>query len=233
MSRKEGGRGLPSIEDSVDASIQHLEDYIQKRGGRLIIASRNNTDNTRINRMTITRKQKWEEKQLYGCYKRLIINISHEKTWMCLRKRNITRETESLQIAAQNNDIRTNQIKSRLDKTQLPSKCRLCSDRDETINRIISECRKLTQKEYKTRNNWVGKVIHWELCKKFKFDYTNKWYMHNLTSVLESDIRKLLWDFEIQTDHLISARRPDLIIIKNKKRELAKLWTLLSRLTTE
>ena len=38
----------------------------------------------------------------------------------------------------------------------------------------------------------------------------------------------------IHTDHLISARRPDLIIInKKKKREFAKLLTLLSRLTTE
>ena len=30
VSRKEGGRGLVSIEDSVDASIQRLEDYIEK-----------------------------------------------------------------------------------------------------------------------------------------------------------------------------------------------------------
>ena len=48
---------------------------------------------------------------------------------------------------------------------------------------------------------------------------------------------KLLWDFDKQTDHLISGRRPDLIIINNntqkRKRDLAKLWTLLSRLTTE
>ena len=29
---------------------------------------------------------------------------------------------------------------------------------------------------------------------------------------------KLLWDFDIQTDHLISARRPDLIIIYKNKR---------------
>ncbi len=32
-SRKEGGRGLSSIEDSVDASIQRLEDYIGKHEG--------------------------------------------------------------------------------------------------------------------------------------------------------------------------------------------------------
>ena len=82
-----------------------------------------------------------------------------------------------------------------------------------------------------TRHDWVGKVIHWELYKKLKFDHTNKWYMHNQESVLENKTHKLPWDFDIQTDRLISVRRPDLVII-NKKRELGKLWTLLSQLTT-
>ena len=31
-------------------------------------------------------------------------------------------------------------------------------------------------------------------------------------------MHKLFWDFEIQTDHLISARQPDLVIINRKKR---------------
>ena len=109
-------------------------------------------------------------------------------------------------------------MKARIDKRQQNSKCRLCRDRDETINRIISEYSKLAQKEYKTIHDWVGKVIHWELCKDFKFDHTNKWYMHNPASILENDTHKLLWDFDIQTDHLISARRPDLIIISKKKK---------------
>ena len=42
--------------------------------------------------------------------------------------------------------------------------------------------------------------------------------MHNPALVLENDSHKLLWDFNIQTDHLIPARRPDLIIINKKKR---------------
>ena len=62
-----------------------------------------------------------------------------------------------------------------------------------------------------------------EMCKKFKFDHTNKWYMHNPAPVLENDTDKLLWDFDIQTDHLISARRPDLIIIKKKKVRICKI----------
>ena len=100
VSRKEGGRGLASIEDSIDALMQQLEDYIEKHEGRLITANRNETDNTMNNRMTISRKQKWEEKQLYGHFNWLINNISHEKTWTWLKKGNFKRETESLQIAA-------------------------------------------------------------------------------------------------------------------------------------
>ena len=43
--------------------------------------------------------------------------------------------------------------------------------------------------------------------------------MHNPAPVLENDTHKLLWDFDIQTDYLISARRPDLIIINKKKKK--------------
>ena len=139
VTRKEGGRGLTSIEDSVNASIQRLKDYIEKHEGGLITVIRNDTDNTMDNRRTITRKQKCGEIQLHGRFKRLINNISHAKTWTWLRKGNIKRETESLLISAQNNAIRTNHIKVRIDKTQQNSKRRLCGDRDETINHTISK----------------------------------------------------------------------------------------------
>ena len=57
VSRKEGGRGLASIEDSVNASIQRLEDYIEKHERVLITAIRKDIDNMTDDRMTITRKQ--------------------------------------------------------------------------------------------------------------------------------------------------------------------------------
>ena len=97
---------------------------------------------------------------------------------------------------------------------------KICGYRDEMINHIIYECCRL--KEYKTRYNCVGKVIHWELCKKFRFSHTNKWYMHNKESILENGMHKLLWDFQKQKDHLILARRPDLVIVNNnnKKKEI-------------
>ena len=80
VSRNESGRGLAITEDSVDALIQRLENYIRKCRERLITVTRNNTDNTRSDKTTITRKQKWEEKQLCRHFKQVISNVSHAKT---------------------------------------------------------------------------------------------------------------------------------------------------------
>ena len=75
------------------------------------------------------------------------------------------------------------------------------------LKKIMSKCNKLVQKEYWTRHDRVWKVIHSELCKK---------------SVIKNETHKLLWGFQIQTDHLISARRPDQVIINKKKKKKKK-----------
>ena len=46
--------------------------------------------------------------------------------------------------------------------------------------------------------------------------------MYNPAPVLENDTHKILCDFNIQADHLIPARRPDLIII-NKRQRICKI----------
>ena len=63
VSRKEGGRGLANIEDSIEDSkttgtTWRKTDYSHQE----------QTDHTRINRTTITRKQKWEGKKLYDIF---------------------------------------------------------------------------------------------------------------------------------------------------------------------
>ena len=98
MSRKDEGRGLTRIEESVFASIQRLEDYTQKRGGRLITATRNNTDNVRTNNKN---KQK--------------------KTWMRLKKKGDLRgETDKSPDSnpKQYNKNQSYQSKNRLDATK-------------------------------------------------------------------------------------------------------------------
>ena len=54
------------------------------------------------------------------------------------------------------------------------------------INHIISEGIKFV----KSRHDCVGKVIQWELCKKLKFDHTNKLYMHKPESDMENEAHK-------------------------------------------
>ena len=42
--------------------------------------------------------------------------------------------------------------------------------------------------------------------------------MHNPESAVENEMHKFLWGFEIQTDHLIPAKRPDQVNTKKEER---------------
>ena len=107
----------------------------------------------------------------------------------------------------------------RIYQTQEDSKCRMCRKVDESINHIVSECPKLAQKEYKRRHDWVGKKIHWEVCKEEGFIVNEKWYEHLPEPVLQNEGCKILWDFiTIQTDHVIEARRPDMIVVEKRNK---------------
>ena len=61
VSRKEGGRGIASIEFNLDEWIRRLKDYIEKLEGRLITAVRKDADNMMFKRIAITRKQNGKE----------------------------------------------------------------------------------------------------------------------------------------------------------------------------
>ena len=126
VCRREGRKGFANIEDSVNASIQLLEDYIEKWGRRLITDTKNNTNDTWTSGTTMTRKQKWEEKQHCWRFKRLTGDTTHKKMWTWQGKTNPKRKTESLLVAPQNNALRTKHIKARIDKTQQNSKSCLC-----------------------------------------------------------------------------------------------------------
>ena len=67
----------------------------------------------------------------------------HEMTWIWLGKRNLKKETESFDNS-KNTAIWTNNIEAKIDNTQQNIKCRLCEEKDEIINHIVSECSKLT-----------------------------------------------------------------------------------------
>ena len=70
----------------------------------------------------------------------------------------------------------------------------------------------------RSRHDNLGKIVHWKLARKCNFEAGDKWYEHEPESVLESEDYKILWDFSIQTDHVIEARRPDLVVVDKKRR---------------
>ena len=136
--------------------------------------------------------------------------------WLWLQEGGLKRETETLIMAAQEQAVRTNLVKVKIDKTQEDSTCRMCGKADESINHLLSECSKMAQKEYKRRHDWIGRKIHWEVCRKYGLDTKDRWYEHEPQSVCENEEYKILLDFSIQTDHVIEARRPDMIIVEKK-----------------
>ena len=163
------------------------------------------------------RLEDWEEKALHGQYLRQTKEVRSDQCWAWLKNEDLKRETESLIVAAQNQSIRTNLVKAKVDKSQGDSLCRVCRKVDESIDHIVSGCSKLAQ-EYKRRHNNLGKIIHWKLTRKCNFEAGDKSYEHESESVLENEDYKILWDFSIQTDHITEARRPDLVVVDKKER---------------
>ena len=73
-------------------------------------------------------------------------------------------ETESLIVAAQNQSIKTNLVKAKIDKSQGDSLCRVCRKVDGSIDHTVSGCSKLSQKEYKGRHDNPRKIVHCKLA---------------------------------------------------------------------
>ena len=104
--------------------------------------------------------------------------IDIEKSWSWLCKSDLKPETEALICAAQEQALRTNYIKCKIDGSTKSPLCRVCGEKGESVSHVVSECKMLAQKEYKRRHDNVARIIHWELCGKYKLDRAEKWYEH-------------------------------------------------------
>ena len=158
------------------------------------------------------RNGRWYEKVLHGQYPRQTKYVASKESWKWLREGNIKGETESLIFVVQKQALRMNQIKAKIHQSQSDEKCRMCGNANETINHLTNECPKMAQKEYKRRHDLVGKKIHWEICREFR-KVSKKWYRPEPETVVENEKSKILWDMNIQTDNVIEARRPDVVVI--------------------
>ena len=69
------------------------------------------------------------------------------------------------------------------------------------MSHIVSGCSKLAQQEYKRRHDNVAWAVHWDLLGKCGFSRVDKWFEHQQETVFENNDYKLLWDYNIQTNH--------------------------------
>ena len=99
------------------------------------------------------------------------------------------------------------------DKNKESPMCWMCGDKRESVNHRISECNKLAQCEYKRRHDNLALYVHWQLCGKAELEWTNKWYKHTPEQLVENKGVKGLWDFNVQCDRMVEARRPDIIFV--------------------
>ena len=72
------------------------------------------------------------------------------------------------------------------------------------------------------RHNNVARYIHHRTASSFSLleDTYVAWYNHEPLPVIENDVIKVLWDFDIQTDKRVTSNRPDIITVDKKKKSL-------------
>ena len=229
LKRKYGGRGLIGCESCVRAEENNLGWYVKHsiepllsevRRGQVIETEECIRKEDYKKMEIMRRKENWIDKKMYGQYYReMNEKIDIEKSWSWLCKSDLKPETEALICAAQEQALRTNYIKCKIDGTAESPLCRVCGEKGESVSHVVSECKMLAQKEYKRRHDNVARIIHWELCGKYKLDRAEKWYEHKPEGAVESSDVKLLWDFMIQCDRVVECRKPDIVIVDKKERK--------------
>ena len=225
IPRIKGGRGLLSIADCVETEEQNLSLYLDQSEERLLRFSKSERILPQYGGpVSTTKKQKkeqrhkqWKEKQLHGKFTRETEEIRSEETWGWIRKCYLKKETEVLIFAAQEQTLRTSWIRKNIDGWKVSEKCRICEERVESMTHLIAGSKKLAQKEYRHDN--IARIVHLELCQKFGLIGEVKWYNHKHASVAENDRVKILWDFKIQTDHVIQHRNPDIVVLYKNERK--------------
>ena len=203
--KKEGGRGLISVEQGIREEENSLwfyvanpeEDLIRGVSAAETINTRETIMNVEFNKQKSKElKEKWSEKQMQRQFIRETMEeVDKEKTWQWLSRGDLKIVNDKLDL-----------------KHYVEKKVKVC-------NTIISGCEKLADKEYKRRHNNVAKNVHRDICKKNELEHSEKWYEHAPEGAVENQEIKALWIIHIQCDNLIEARQSDIIVIDTKEQK--------------
>ena len=91
-------------------------------------------------------------------------------------------------------------------------------ERDESITHLIAKWKKLAQIGYKQQPVDFATIIQLELCQKVGLIRKVKWCNHKPETIVDNDIVKILWNFNIQIDNFIQHTRPGIDVLHKIQR---------------
>ena len=142
LSKEMGGRGLRMEENNLRWYVRNSVEPLIEGVKAAETTECNDTVNKKEFKQSWMREKKeiGKNKRMYGHFATEMPEATDEKeTWSWLRKANLKAETEAMLCAAQEQAIRRNYVKHKIDKTSQSPLCRMCDQRIETISHIMSE----------------------------------------------------------------------------------------------
>ena len=226
IKRKDGGRGLISVNECVRTEEANLRDYVLHSEEWMLKVVADSLEGglgkeELKKQMETQRKDSLYEKRLHGKFFREVKEVADEKSWQWMRGGFLDKRTEGFVCAAQENVLQTNCYKVTIMKQGDNVKCRKCGKEAETVGHLISGCEMLAQNEYKRRHDKMGLRIYWELCKKYGIQAKERWYEEVPDPVRKSADSKIeiWWDQKVVTPTVLEHSRPDLVVIDHEKRK--------------
>ena len=135
-----GGRGLLSVKDVVEEEKRQLKKYTERSLEDMMEIVRERISFRGDQAEKKERYQAWSEKVMHGQFERQTKDIRSEESWMWLQRGTLKKETESLITAAQEQALRTNHRKAKIEKDRTSPLCRMCKQADETVSHIVPGC---------------------------------------------------------------------------------------------
>lgn len=237
MPRSEGGRGIPSVTTRHHMQVKHLRDYFLQKAKSsewvtsIMKADRNATplklSNTTYDPSSkiLTNEQqleRWRSKALHGRYRNTLENseINLQASLAYLQTGNLFAETEGFVIAIQDQVIATRAYcKYIMHEDVQNANCRMCGQKEEGIDHIISGCSVLAPKQYLDRHNRVAKIIHQALRQKYFGDEKQEpYYSYDPPPIRENQNCRLYWNRPIITDKPIPNNIPDIVLVLKSQR---------------
>ncbi|XP_044762004.1 uncharacterized protein LOC123319205 [Coccinella septempunctata] len=222
LPRKEGGRGLSSLEHTCLKEEKKLTQYFEKNNlplhqwiaaqRRIASTSRNIQEEDPAEKL----RNKWKSKALHGRFFNSLqqpeVDMTTSNTY--LKQGYLFPQTEGTLQAIQDQVVPTRTyLKHILQQQVETTKCRLCNSAEETVQHLTSGCTTIANTKYLTRHDNMGKVVHQLIClQKELIPHFTPHHVYAPQTLKENEQFKIYWDLTIITDRRVVHNRPDMVI---------------------